>query len=110
MKVERNLVGLLLCAVIVLPQYAVADTFCSKSPDGKIHTDDCSYTSYESCKKAVQSKWDCVIDRKDTTDVPYCVVTWGTTCIHYDYESCRAYAEKNVGFCYKNPDYKGPEK
>ncbi len=110
MKVEKILAGLLLCIAVALPQYAFADTFCTKSPDGKIHTDDCAYTSYEACKKAAGSKWDCVLDRKDTSDAPYCVVTWSTTCIHYDYESCRAYADKNAGFCYKNPDYKGPEK
>lgn len=110
MKAKKDRVGLLLCIAIGFLQPAFADTFCSVSPDGKIHADDCAYTSYDACKQAVKSKWDCVVDRKDSTDAPYCVVTWSTKCVHHDYESCREYAEKNIGFCYKNPDYKGPEK
>lgn len=110
MQANKILARLLLGIAISLPQYVLADTFCSKSPDGLIHTDDCSYTSYEACKKAVKKKWDCVLDRKDTTDMPYCVVTWSTSCTYYDYKSCHEYAEKHIGFCYKNPDYKEPVK
>lgn len=111
MQVNNKILGSLLLGIAIsLPQYALADTFCSVTPDGKIHADDCAYKSYDECKHAIGSKGDCIVAQKDSSEAPYCVVTWSTACIHHDYKSCREYAESHVGFCYKNPDYKGPEK
>ena len=80
--------------------------------------DECKYTSYEECKHATDTPADCVADPTGTTPAPelasgvapYCIVTWGTECKYYDYETCHNTAEKQVGFCYLNPDYKAPEK
>ena len=110
MRAKKILTGLLLCIAIVLPQYTLADTFCSVSPDGKIHADDCAYTSYDECKHAVGDQGKCIVNQKDSSAAPYCVVTWTISCDYYEYESCREYAEKHVGFCYNNPDYKGSGK
>ena len=111
MRVYKILTGLLLFVAIMLPQYALADTFCTASGDGRIHADDCGYTSYDKCKQAAGSQGKCVVDQKDpTTEGPYCVVTRLIDCKYYYYESCNQAAEKYMGFCYLNSEYKNPEK
>ena len=111
MRVYKIPSSLLLCVAIMLPQYALADTFCPVSADGVIHTDDCKYTSYDKCKQAAGSQGKCIVDQKDPSkEGPYCVVTWVINCEYYDYESCSQAAEKNMGFCYQNPEYKNPDK
>ncbi len=114
MIAKKNLAGLLLCAVIGLPQYAFAAAFCATTPEGKVRMDECRYASYDECKRAAGSQVDCVIDPAEAPPAsgvaPYCIVTWGTECKYYDYETCNKTAEKKVGFCYLNPDYKAPDK
>ena len=111
MHAYKILFVLLLCIATILPQYALADTFCTASADGKIHTDDCTYTSYDKCKQAAGGEGKCVVDQKDpTTESPYCVVTWVIDCKYYDHESCTQAAEKKMGYCYPNSEYKNPDK
>ena len=111
MQAYKTLVSLLLGIAITLPQYALADTFCTVSADGKIRTDDCGYTSYDKCKQATEDQGKCVVDQKDpTTESPYCVVTWVVDCKYYDYELCQQAAEKNMGYCFSNSEYKNPDK
>ena len=110
MRVYKIITGRL-CVAIMLPQYSLADTFCTASADGKINTDDCNYTSYDKCKQASGSGGKCVVDQKDsTTEGPYCVVTRLVYCKYYDYESCSKAAEKDMGFCFLNSEYKNPDK
>lgn len=73
--------------------------------------DECTYSSYDECKRATGAG--CVADPTGAPTAemgPYCIVTWGTDCKYYDYETCSKTAEKNKGFCYLNPDYKAPDK
>ena len=111
-RAKKNLVGLLLCIAIALPQYALAALFCATTPEGKVRLDECKYASYDECKRAAGT--DCVADSAEahpTSGIaPYCIVTWSVDCKYYDYETCSKTAEKNKGFCYLNPDYKAPDK
>ena len=114
MQTGKFLTGLVLCAFITLPQYTPAASFCATSPEGNIRVDDCKYNSYDECKRAVGTRGDCVANHEEnppaSTVAPYCVVTWGTECKYYDYETCARTAKQQVGFCYKNPEYKNPDK
>jgi len=109
-RAKKNLVGLLLCVAVALPQYAFAALFCATTPEGKVRLDECKYASYDECKRV--EKTDCVADASEAlpaSAAPYCIVTWGTECKYYDYETCHKTAEKNKGFCYLNPDYKASD-
>jgi len=114
MQAKRILTRLLLCIAIGLPQYAFAAAFCATTPEGKIRMDECKYASYDECKRAAGSQTDCVPDPTEAPSTPeaapYCIVTWGVECKYYDYETCNKTAEKKIGFCYLNPDYKAPDK
>lgn len=105
---------MLLCVAIGLPQYAFAAAFCATTPEGKVRMDECKYASYDECKRAAGSQTDCVADPTGVPPAsgvaPYCIVTWGIECKYYDFETCNQTAEKKVGFCYLNPDYKAPDK
>lgn len=109
MRDKKNLVGLLLGVAIVLPQYALAAVFCATTPEGKIRLDECKYASYDACKHAAGT--DCVADQSGAPDTaPYCIVTWSIECKYHDYETCNKTAEKKMGLCYLNPDYKASDK
>lgn len=113
MRTKKFLTSLLLCVVIVLPQYAPAATFCPITSDGKIRIDECKYSSNEACKRASESQRDCVADQlTPSTKAPYCLVLgWSEVCDkYYDYESCEQAANKQVGNCILNPYYKSPDK
>ena len=114
MTVNKNLAYLLLCVAIGLPQYAVAGAFCATTPDGKARLDECRYASYVECKLAVGNQANCMADPAELPPAsgaaPYCIVTWSVECKYYDYETCNQTAQKKVGFCYLNPDYKAPDK
>lgn len=114
MQTDKILTGLLLCVAIGLPQYTLAASFCATSPEGKIRVDDCKYGSYDECKRATGSKGDCIANDEEKLPAskvaPYCIVTWSTECKYYDYETCTQTAQKQIGFCYLNPDYKAPDK
>ena len=109
---KKNLAALLLCVAIAFPQYAFAALFCATTPEGTVRLDECKYASYDECKRAAGT--DCVADTAEVPPAvemgPYCIVTWGVECTYHDYETCRKTAEKKVGFCYPNPDYKAPDK
>ena len=112
MQTDKIFTGLLLSALLTLPQYTPAASFCATLPDGKIRVDDCSYDSYDECKRATGSRGDCIANHEEGLQVskaaPYCVVTWSTECKYYDYESCVQAAKSQVGFCYLNPEYTKP--
>ncbi len=114
MKIKKNLAYLLLYVAFGHPQYAFAALFCATTSDGKVVMDKCKYASYDECKNAPGNHGDCVADvggsLSSTEVAPYCIVTWGIECKYYDYETCNKTAEKNLGFCYLNPDYKTPDK
>jgi len=114
MQINRNLTGLLLCVAIWHPQYTLAASFCATTPDGMIRVDDCNYGSYNECKRAIGSSGDCVSNKEEELSAskvaPYCMVTWGTECKYFDYETCAQAAQDLKGFCYLNPDYKNPDK
>ena len=114
MQKNKLLASLLLFVTLTLPQYTPAASFCATSPDGNIRVDDCNYDTYDECKRAAGSRGDCTANPGEKPPAsgvaPYCVVTWGTECKYYDYETCAKTAKKQVGFCYKNPDYKIPDK
>lgn len=101
MQARKILTGLMLCIAVAFPQYALAALYCSALPDGTIRVDDCIYSSYAECKRAIGNSGDCIVDVPPAAEeAPYCVVTWGTECKWHDYESCHEYAVKNIGFCY----------
>jgi hypothetical protein len=114
MQTNRILAGLLLCVAIWYPQYVLAASFCTTSPEGKIRVDDCKYGSYDECKRAIGSMGDCVSNQEEkfvpAKVAPYCVVVWSTECKYYDYETCNQAAKTQMGFCYLNPDYTNPAK
>lgn len=114
MQTNRILAGLMLCVAIWHPQYVLAASFCTTSPEGKIREDDCKYGSYDECKRAIGSLGDCVSNQEEKLApakvAPYCIVTWSTECKYYDYETCDQAAKKQMGFCYLNPDYTKPPK
>ena len=115
MQTDRILNRLLLCVAIMFPQYTLAASFCTTSQEGKIRVDDCNYSSYDECKRAIGSQGDCVADDRDeklpaSKVAPYCIVTWSTECKYFDYETCVQTAESKKGFCYQNPDFKKPDK
>ena len=114
MNANKNLACLLLCVAIGLPQYAFAGAFCSTTPEGKVRLDECRYASYDECKLAVGNQANCMADPAELPPAsgvaPYCIVTWSVECKYYDYETCNQTAQKKVGFCYLNPDYKAPDK
>lgn len=112
MQTDKTFTGLLLCVLIALPQYTPAASFCATSPEGKILVDDCSYDSYDECKRAIGSRGDCIanheVELPASEVAPYCIVTWSTECKYYDYETCVQTAKSQIGFCYENPEYKKP--
>lgn len=114
MQTGKILTGLLLFAAIALPGYTLAASFCTTTPEGKIRVDDCSYSSYAECKRASVAGGDCVADQDGKLPAskvaPFCIVTWGTECNYFDYETCAKTAQIQKGFCYSNPDYKQPDK
>lgn len=113
MLTKKFFTRLLLCAAIVLPQYAFPATFCPVTSDGKIRIDECKYSSNEACKRASESQRDCVADQLEpSTKAPYCLVLgWYEICDkYYDYESCELAANKQAGNCIVSPYYKGPDK
>lgn len=111
---SRNIfISLLVCAAILLPQYASAARYCPVTDSGLIRVDECKYGSNDECKRATGSKKDCVADLPEPSDkAPYCLVLgWLEVCDQYqDYESCDQAAQKKAGQCIPNPRYKGPEK
>jgi hypothetical protein len=114
MRINKILTALLLCVAIWHPQYTLSASFCATTPDGKILVADCKYGSYDECKRAIGSSGDCVANQEEKPTqskvAPYCVVMWSTDCKYYDYETCNQAAQKQMGFCYLNPDYKNPDK
>ena len=115
MQTDKILPGLLLCIAIALPQYTLAASFCTTTPEGKIRVDDCNYGSYDECRRAAGNQGDCIADDQgeklpSSQVAPYCIVTWSTECKYFDYETCVQTAENQKGFCYLNPDYKKPDK
>lgn len=113
MQTDKIITSLLLCIAITLPQYTQAVSFCTKTPEGMIRVDDCNYDSYEKCKLA-NGQGDCVASDEEVLPeskvAPYCIVTWNTSCKYFDYKACTQTAEELRGYCYANPDYKGPDK
>lgn len=114
MPTRKILPGLLLCAAIWHPQYALAASFCATSPEGKILVDKCNYGSYDECKHAAGKRGDCVVnqEKKPAPEKmgPYCVVVMSTDCSYNDYATCNKAANEQMGYCYLNPDYKNPDK
>ena len=114
MQTNKILTGLMLCVAIWHPQDVLAASFCTTSPEGKIHVDDCKYDSYDECKRVIGSLGDCVTNQGEKLApakvAPYCVVVWATECKYYDYETCNLAAKTQMGFCYLNPDYTNPAK
>lgn len=113
MRTNKIIVSLLLYATIAFPQYTPAASFCTTSPEGKVHMDDCSYGTYDECKRAIGSQGDCIADSEEQLPssgvAPYCIVTWSTECKYYNYDACAKAAKAQMGFCYLNPAYKKPE-
>lgn len=105
---------MLLCVAIGLPQYVFAAAFCTTTPEGKVRMDECKYASYDECKRVAGNQVDCVADPAGISSAsevaPYCIVTWGIECKYHNYDTCNKTAEKKMGFCYLNPDYKAPDK
>ena len=109
MRSVNIVTSLLLSAAIILPQYALAASFCPVTDDGKIRIDQCKYSSIEECKRVSGTKVDCVADQITPSDkAPYCLVMgmFEVCDKYFDIESCEQDAEKKVGGCIPNPYYK----